>query len=155
VSSPEQISTYPLPTDTAHVKIESRQYRLFTLDLGEGVDREKLVVGGLIVGAWLALMVMLGVPFMGKGSMFYLFPPSIVCYRALMADSGGRPRYALWWDRVRYLIRRHEAMVPGAHGAPVTPPFLARAEFVVLDAAAITPARSRPIRKASPDEAAV
>ena len=49
---------FPLPTDTTHVRIESRQYRIFKLDLGEGVPRRKLAVGAAIIAPyWLILGV--------------------------------------------------------------------------------------------------
>lgn len=128
---------YPLPTDTQHVSIESRQYRLFNFDLGEGISRMKMLVCTVIVVPWIVLMVILGVPLLAQ-SPFYIVPPAAICIFALRTDAGGRPTYAKWLDRARYLRRRRRPMVerPGG-GQGVNRAFIVRAAWVLLDQAAI------------------
>ena len=125
--------SYPLPTDTAHVNLESRQYRLFKFDLGEGVPRQKLLIGVLILVPWFILLAIIGVGFLAM-SWLYLIPPSLVIWSALRVDEGGRPRYALWLDRGRFILRRHVPLinVPGATAKPRRA-FIAHAEWLVLD----------------------
>jgi len=144
---------YPLPTDTAHVKIESRQYEILGRDLGEGIAREKLLLGAIIVGGWVGLAVLVGVPFLSAiGPEVYIAPPLLGTWWALRTDDGGRPTYAAWLDRFRYLLRRHRPIVPSPAVRPVhrllvrleplirptrrpgaARPFTAAAEFDVLD----------------------
>jgi hypothetical protein len=140
-------SRFPLPTDTAHIRIESRQYRIFRFDLGEGVARWKVAVGAAIVVPWFLLLgLIVQVPPLaghGKGSLLYVFPAVIMTWAALRPDAGGRPRYALWLDRFRYWMRRTQPMIANPISRP-TPgrPFIVSASWVVLN-----PARSRRIRK--------
>ena len=125
--------TYPLPTDTQHVSIESRQNRLFTFDLGEGIGRTKMLVAALIVVPWIALMALLGVSIL-TWSVFYIGPPAALAFAALRTDAGGRPTYAKWLDQGRYWLRRHRALVhqPGG-GQGVAPAFIVRGRWVVLE----------------------
>ena len=130
--------TYPLPTDTQHVSIESRQYRLFKFDLGEGIGRTKMLVVALIVVPWITLMALLGVSIL-TWSVFYIGPPAALAFAALRTDAGGRPTYAKWLDQVRYWLRRHRPLVNqpgGGHG--VAPAFIVHAKWVVLDETAIS-----------------
>lgn len=128
-------ATFPLPTDTAHVAIESRQYRLFRFDLGEGVVRAKMLVGALIVGSWFTVLGILGVSFLDH-SPFYLVPSVLLSWAAVRTDDGGRPAYALWLDRGRFWLRRRRPMIdaPEHPGVPARP-YVTRAEWVVLDLA--------------------
>lgn len=129
----EPLSGYPLPTDTQHVSIESRQYRMFNFDLGEGISRMKMLVGVIIFVPWFVLMGLVGVSLL-KQFPIYIAPPSMVTFFALATDAGGRPSYAKWLDRVRYLWRRSRPLVSKAGGGQgVTPAFIARAEWVLLD----------------------
>lgn len=140
-------SRFPLPTDTAHIRIESRQYKIFRFDLGEGVARWKVAVGTAIVIPWFVIMgLIFRVPPLaghGKGALPYLFPAVIMTWAALRPDAGGRPRYALWLDRFRYWMRRSTPMIDNPISRP-TPdrPFIVSASWVVVD-----PSRSRRIRK--------
>ena len=142
-----EYSRFPLPTDTAHIRIESRQYRLFRFDLGEGVARWKAAVTVVIVVPWFLFVgfVLRVSPLsgQGKGALLYLFPAVIMTWAALRSDDGGRPRYALWLDRLRYWIRRSRPMIDNPISRP-TPgrPFIVSASWVVLD-----PTKSRRIRK--------
>lgn len=141
-------SMFPLPTDTAHVRIESRQYRIFNFDLGEGVARWKAGVAVAIVVPYWALLALLQVSPLagnGRGSMVYIFPAVLLVWASLRPDAGGRPHYALWLDRARFLARRRSPMIDTPLAA-VDPgrPFIVSAEWVVLD-----PARTRRLRSAA------
>ncbi len=126
--------TYPLPTDTQHVTIESRQYRLFNMDLGEGLRRQAMLVVALIVVPWWVLLGVFGVSVLHL-SPLYIAPPALTAAMALRIDLGGRPSWAKWLDRWRWLMRKGRPMVakPGG-GEGISPPFIARAQWVVLDA---------------------
>jgi hypothetical protein len=130
--------TYQLPTDTQHVSIESRQYRIFTFDLGEGIGRTKALIVALIVVPWVVLMALLGVSIL-RGAVLYMFPPALVAFRALHTDAGGRPTYAKWLDQCRYWLRRRRPLVPQPGGGQgVSPAFIVHPKWVVLDGAAIS-----------------
>ena len=105
--------TYALPTDTRHVKIRSRQYDLFNKDLGEGYERQKALVVAIIVGAWAVLMLIAGAPLLSSATVaIYVAPPALLSFFAVKEDAGGRPAYASWWDRIRFLFRRDRPLVP-------------------------------------------
>lgn len=133
----EPWSGYPLPTDTQHVSIESRQYRLFNFDLGEGISRMKMLIAVLIFVPWFVLMAIVGVSLLRQFPI-YIVPPALLTFFALATDPGGRPSYAKWLDRARYLWRRALPLIekPGG-GQGVAPAFIARAEWVLLDRAQI------------------
>lgn len=148
------VSLFPLPTDTAHVRIESRQYRIFNFDLGEGVARWKAGVAAAIVVPYWALLALLQVSPLagnGRGSMLYVFPAVLLVWASLRPDAGGRPHYALWLDRARFLTRRRAPMIDTPIAA-VDPAgaFIVSAEWVVLD-----PARTRRLRAAASNPAVV
>lgn len=132
----DETARFPLPTDTAHVRLESRQYKLF-VDLGEGFARWKGWVAAAIVLPYWSLLGLLGVSPLagaGRGAMAYLFPAVLMVAAALRPDAGGRPRYALWLDQARFLARRRAPMLatPLAHVGPGRP-FIISAEWVLLD----------------------
>ena len=135
----EPISGYPMPTDTVHVSMEGRQYRIFNFDLGEGVVRTKILVVAIIVVPWVALLLLIGVSPLGKGMTFYTLVPAVVSWWALRVDAGGRPSYALAWDRLRFWLRRGRPLVPqpGGGDGSVGKAFIVRASWVLLDKAAV------------------
>lgn len=134
----QPVERYTLPTDTQHVSIEGRQYKIFNIDLAEGISRTKLVLGASVVVPWIALLSLFGVPFLSRGIFAYLAPPVVFLIFAFKTDEGGRPRYALWLDRLRFARRRRRPLVekPGG-GKGVADPFIARGAWVVLDARSI------------------
>jgi len=138
---------FPLPTDTVHVRIESRQYKLFKMDLGEGVPRRKLGVGALIVlPYWVLLATVFHLSPLaggGKGGAVFIAPAALLVFLALRPDAGGRARYVLWLDRFRFLVRRFTPMIasPIANTQPGRP-FIVSARWTVVDVAA-----SRRLRK--------
>ena len=127
--------TYALPTDTRHVKIRSRQYDLFNKDLGEGFERQKALVVAIIVGAWAVLMLIAGAPLLSSATVaIYVAPPALLSFFAVKEDAGGRPAYASWWDRIRFLFRRGRPLVSNI-GRPAGPAPLTvhMPKIVVLD----------------------
>jgi hypothetical protein len=109
-----------LDDDTHHVSLQGRQYELFGVDLGEGIVRDHLVLGGIIFGAWFAVMWLVGTPILSTGGVLaYAAPPWLLTTAALHLDHGGRPGYALWWCRLRFLGRRHRPVVPPLGQTPL------------------------------------
>ncbi len=122
-----------MPTDTAHVRIESRQYRVFNFDLGEGIPRATMKVGLLFFAPWFALCWIVGLPLLG-GLVFWIAPPSVVTLRALSRDAGGRLRLRGWIDRVLWWLRGSRAIVNADTTSGREPrPFRVEAPFVVVD----------------------
>lgn len=129
----EPYGGFPLPTDTAHVRIESRQYRLFKLDLGEGVPRIALKVGALIYPPWLLVCWLIGVP-LPSMLLVYLLPPTLATWRALTRDDGGRLRLRSWGDRVAWLSTRHRPIVnAGTAPAAAPKPITVHPAFLVIE----------------------
>lgn len=114
---------FPLPTDTRAVNIESRQYSLFNVDLGEGLPRVALKIGLFFFVPWFALMFLLGMPLLGPGMIAWFLPPALLLVRALQRDDGGRLRLASWQDRAAWLLSKHPAVVNAdtATPAPLAP----------------------------------
>jgi len=134
--------SYPLPTDTRHVRIESRQYEIFNFDLGEGIVRSRAVVAAIIVLGWVIIAAIAGLPLLSQfGPACYLGPPALLAFIALRTDNGGRPAYALWWDYLRYFLRRGKPIVPRITGDEQASTFTVRASFTVIDVEKIKPAR--------------
>ena len=139
--------------DTRHVNLQGRQYQLFNYDLGEGIVRDHLSLGAVVAAGWAGFMWLMP-PLPGPVGVViacWIAPPWLLIKAALMPDRGGRPRYALWWCRARYLARRHRPIVPPLGHRPVrrwltrlepllrptrhpgaARPFTARPEFVIL-----------------------
>lgn len=132
--------TYQLPTDTAHVRIESRQYRLFNFDLGEGIRRSSLKIGALIVAPWLVLMFILGISVVaGFGPFIWFAPPAVATWLAVSRDESGRVRLRSWLDRVGYLLTPGSRTIINADTTPpgADRPIVAAAEFIIIDTAAM------------------
>ncbi|PRZ39671.1 hypothetical protein CLV47_11835 [Antricoccus suffuscus] len=108
--------TLPLPTDTAHVRIESRQYRLFNFDLGEGIRRSSMKVATLIFTPWLIVMGVIGVSLL---QMPYLWfgPPAIATWLAVSRDDSGRVRLRSWLDAAAYRLNRSDRLILNADTA--------------------------------------
>lgn len=134
MSAPIEHHVLPLPTDTAYVNMEGRQYKLFNFDLGEGIPRRKIAVGSLFFGAWFVLMIVPGVPLMWKGGpAFYLMVPGLLVFLALREEAAGRPTYALWWDWARFQPRRFQPVVPRIRPAKPQARIRVRAAVTVID----------------------
>jgi hypothetical protein len=133
MSEPTGAAFLPMPTDTAHVRIESRQYRLFKIDLGEGVPRIAMKVGAFVFPPWFLLCAVLGISII-SGLMIWLGPPSLLTWRAMSLDDGGRRRYRGWLDHLGWLLRGHRPIV-NAGMASSTParPIVTELSFTVID----------------------
>src|SRR6266540_2251291 len=110
-------------TLTHHFEIETRQYDLLGIDLGEGARRRMIIFGAVVVTAWVALLVLiLGVPKKPTVSL-YVVPPFV------MTAFGWRPgkyhdrrrRVTEWALAVRYALRAHRPIISlGARAADKT-----------------------------------
>lgn len=103
--------TYPLPTDTSHIRIESRQFNLFGVDLGEGISRTALKVGSALYGPWFILCYQLGVPLGHGGLILWITPPALATFRGYTRDLSGRIRLAAWADALTWQVRRGRSIV--------------------------------------------
>lgn len=126
--------TYPLPTDTAHVRIESRQYRLLNIDLGEGVPRSSLKVGAMIFLPWLAFMWLLRVPILPPVWLFvWALPPLLLIGKCVRRDDSGRVGLAGILDAIAFRTQRHRHRIINGETTGEDRGELVEAEFVVLD----------------------
>lgn len=121
--------TFPMPTDTAHVRLRTRQYRFFKIDLGEGVERSTIKVAGMVGLPWIVLCALFGVPFL-ELPFIYILPPVFVTFRACSRDAGGRVRLRGWIDRATWRYR-HRPIV-NADTAPAAAPTPIRLDVAFL-----------------------
>lgn len=100
-------------TLTHHFEIETRQYDLLGIDLGEGARRRMIIFGAVIVVAWVALLIpFLGVPNKTTTTL-YVVPPFVI------TAFGWRPgkyherrrRVTEWALAVRYALRAHRPVI--------------------------------------------
>lgn len=132
--------SYPLPTDTAHVRIESRQYRLLNIDLGEGVPRSSLKVGAMVIVPWVVLLWLFGVPLMPAAWLFvWALPPLLVTGRCVRRDASGRVGLAAILDAAAFRTQRHRHRILNGETARPDDGERVDVEFVVLDRAAVAP----------------
>lgn len=110
----------PLPTDTALIRIASRQYRLFNFDLGEGIPRVALKVGACTFPPWFLLCWAIGVDLPGL-LLVWLAPPVLLTWAAMSRDEGGRLRVVGWVDWAMWQARRRRPIVNGGTGSAATP----------------------------------
>lgn len=129
--------TFPMPTDTAHVRLRTRMYRVLHVDLGEGVERSTLKVGAAFVLPWVTLCAFLGIPPLDH-PYIYILPPLFVTFRACSRDAGGRVRLRGWVDRA--MSRRKRRPIVNADTAPATPAAVITADvaFLVVDELPVT-----------------
>jgi hypothetical protein len=107
-------------TLTHHFEIETRQYDLLGIDLGEGARRRMIIFGAVIVLAWVGLLVLIfGWPSKPSVSL-YVVPPFV------MTAFGWRPgryherrrRVTEWALSTRYALRSHRPVIAlGARAA--------------------------------------
>jgi hypothetical protein len=100
-------------TLTHHFEIETRQYDLLGIDLGEGARRRMIIFGAVIVAAWVGLlMLVFGLPEKSTVSL-YIVPPFVV------TAFGWRPgkyherrrRVTEWALSARYALRAHRPVI--------------------------------------------
>ena len=104
-----------LPTDTASLRLETKQYELFNKRLGNGIHRRVLTIGAAVAVPWVSLLVLMGVPMLSRfGPQAYLVPPFILVYRAIRRDESGRMAVMAWYDKAlaRKPSRRHPVRNP-------------------------------------------
>ena len=89
-----------LPTDTASLRLETKQYELFNKRLGNGVQRRVLTIGVAVAVPWVTLLLLVGVPLFSRfGPQAYIVPPFILVYRAIRRDESGRMAVMAWYDK--------------------------------------------------------
>lgn len=124
--------TFPMPTDTAHVRLRTRMYHLMHVDLGEGVERSTLKVAGAFFVPWVLLLWFIGVPVL-DAPYAYMLPPLFVTFRACSRDAGGRVRLRGWIDKV-LSTRRRRPIVNADTAPPLPPPVItADVSFLLVD----------------------
>lgn len=100
-------------TLTSTFRIETRQYELFNLDLGEGVPRKQLGFGAVIcIGWWVVCLIVL----QGVNEVtlsLYLIPPVLFVFFGFQ-DSRRIPRrknLTEWAIRTRYFLVGHRPII--------------------------------------------
>ena len=74
-------------TLTHHFEIETRQYDLLGIDLGEGARRRMIIFGAVIILIWIALLVpLVGVPKKPTVSL-YVVPPFVITASGIAATA--------------------------------------------------------------------
>jgi hypothetical protein len=107
-------------TLTHHFEIETRQYDVLGIDLGEGARRRMIIFGAVIVLAWVGLLVLIfGWPSKPTFSL-YVVPPFVVT--ALGWRPGKyherRRRVTEWALSARYALLSHRPVIAlGARAA--------------------------------------
>lgn len=88
-----------LPTDTQHIRLETRQYELFNRPLGQGISRRKMAVGVVSALAWWSILLLCGLnPLWRFGPMVYIVPVFLVVWRGTQKDESGRMELLKWYD---------------------------------------------------------
>lgn len=98
-----------LPTDTVHLRLQTRQYELFGRSLGRGVERQVLLIGAVSVALWWAVLLLLGMPILHRLSpLVFLVPPVVFVLYGARRDDTGRMVLAAWrdWAQFRMPPRR-------------------------------------------------
>jgi hypothetical protein len=100
-------------TLTHHFEIETRQYDLLGIDLGEGARRRMIIFGAVVVVAWVALLVpIIGTPSKTTTTL-YVVPPFVIT--AFGWRSGKyherRRRVTEWALAIRYALRAHRPVI--------------------------------------------
>lgn len=106
---------FPLPTDSRHLNLESRQYKLLGVDLGHGWPRSAFKVGAWFFVPWVLICWrLLHLPLLQNGMLLvWAGPPLLLTRWAFTKDPGGRYRIAAWSDRIGYLLGRPRPIVNG------------------------------------------
>lgn len=124
--------TFPLPTDTAHVRIESRQYRLLNFDLGEGIRRSSMKVAALVFVPWIALMLIFSVSILTLPWLWFGVP-SLVTWAGVRRDDSGRLAIRSWTDAVLFRLGGSRPIINGETESAETPMPAHDIEFVVME----------------------
>lgn len=88
-----------LPTDTSHLRLETRQYELFNVPLGQGVSRRRVGFGAVTCLVWWGLLAAAGLsPFWAFGPALFVVPPFAVVFVGTSVGDDGRMRMVRWYD---------------------------------------------------------
>lgn len=108
-------------TLTKHLRLETRQYDLIGLDLGEGAPRKQLALILVTFVMWVAALA----PFLGFPNKYealvYLLPPGFfawVAWQDSPGHAGRRRRLTDWLIQLRYALAGHRPVISlGARAA--------------------------------------
>lgn len=116
-----------LRTFTKHYELESRQYELFGIDLGEGIRRRALLVGVAAVVAWVGVLYAVGLSLRPSTFLAWVAPPLVLAYYGTQPDaSGRRSRLAEWRDAVRFAVAGRRPLTGLRRDLPVERPVVVR-----------------------------
>lgn len=96
-----------LPTDTAHIAFESRQYELFGQPISQGIRRRRMGIGAVVVVVWAGLMLLIlvgicGLPLINQYiGLIYVAPPAGALVLAYRVDETGRMAVNSFYDWLR------------------------------------------------------
>jgi hypothetical protein len=105
----------PLPTDTQHLQLETRQYEMFNRPLGQGIPRRKLYLGVVVCVVWFTVVLLVGVnPLSRFGPMLFIVPPFATVYLGTRVGDDGRMAALRWYDALlaRFPTRRRRIRNP-------------------------------------------
>jgi hypothetical protein len=112
----------PLPTDTQHLRLETRQYELFNRPLGQGIPRRTLYLGAAVFTAWFTLLLTLGLsPLSRLGPFLFIVPPFAVVFLGTKPGDDGRINLMRWYDALfartpaRRRLIRNPLLAPHNH----------------------------------------
>jgi hypothetical protein len=90
---------FQLPTDTQHLRLETRQYELFNRPLGQGIVRRRLYVGVVMCTLWCGLLLFIGLtPLSRLGPLLFIVPPFAAVYTGTRTGDDGRMAAMRWYD---------------------------------------------------------
>lgn len=100
-------------TTTRALEFETRQYNFMDFDLGEGIPRTMMIMGGGLLAIWITVLWALFGPPTPTTLLVYFTIPAIVVFFAFQEDPARprRKRIAGWVHRVRYAVRGHRPFV--------------------------------------------
>lgn len=113
-----------LPTDTAHLRPQTRQYELFGKPLGQGIERRKIWVGAGFALAWWGFLLLVGLsPLDLLGPLAWIVPVAVVTILGTRTGEDGRMALMRGYDwllsrrRSRHRVLRNP-LVPAASRTP-------------------------------------
>jgi hypothetical protein len=92
---------FPLPTDTQHLQLETRQYELFNRPLGQGIVRRRLYLGAAVCVVWFTVLLVVGLnPLSRLGPALFIVPPFAIVYMGTRIGDDGRMTAVRSYDAV-------------------------------------------------------
>lgn len=100
-------------TMTRALEFETRQFNFMDVDLGEGIPRTMMIMGGGLLAIWITVLWALFGPPTQVTLLVYFTIPSVIVFYAFQEDPARprRKRIAGWVHRVRYALRGHRPFV--------------------------------------------